>query len=90
MIKLNLVRISPPSNETHLVSLILGVLSFTMAYATTPTAGLPEHISTGIVAAVCWYVYKVFDGITYDEQVTPVGTVIGFIIIGIIGYLHFL
>ena len=36
-----------------------------------------DSFGTAVVAAVCWYVYKVFDGMTYDGAETALGTVAG-------------
>lgn len=89
MIKLNLIRVDPPDNECHLVAFILGLLGLAMAYLVPPSEGLANDMATGFLTASCWYVYKVFDGITYDDQVTLIGTMVGFLVIGLIGHVHF-
>ncbi len=90
MFTLSLFRFSPLNNETHLVALIVGVVGFFVDYFAMPGAAAIDSFSTALVASVCWYIYKVFDGITYDGAETAIGTLAGLAIAVIICIGYFM
>lgn len=87
---LNLIRFTPLSKETHLVAVILGVLAYLLDSLTMPSATALSSFTTAIVIGVSWYLYKVFDGITYDDLETPAGTLVGLCLAVIICAYYFL
>ncbi|VVP31849.1 hypothetical protein PS865_04402 [Pseudomonas fluorescens] len=78
MFTLSLLRFTPLSKESHLVAVVLGVLAFIADYIVIPNATATSSFGTAIVAGVCWYLYKTFDGLTYDGADLAVGPVAGF------------
>nr|CEK42082.1 hypothetical protein PQBR57_0129 [Pseudomonas fluorescens SBW25] len=79
MFTLTLLRFSPLSKETHLVAVVLGILAFIADYSAIPGATATSSFGTAIVAGICWYVFKVFDGLTYDGAEMASGPVAGLV-----------
>jgi hypothetical protein len=77
MFTLTLLRLSPLPKESHLVAVMVGVLAYIVDSFTMPGNTAIDSFGTAVVAAACWYVYKVFDGLTYDGAETVLGTVAG-------------
>lgn len=77
MFTISLLRLSPLSKESHLIAVVLGVLAFIADNLAMPGATVTSSFGTAIIGGVCWYVFKAFDGITYDGAETSIGTVAG-------------
>lgn len=77
MFTLTLLRFSTLPKESHLVAVLVGVLAYIVDSFAMPGSAATDSFGTAVVAAVCWYVYKVFDGMTYDGAETALGTVAG-------------
>lgn len=89
MFTLNLLRLTPLSKETHLVAVVFGVLAFLINYLAVPNATATSSFSTAILAGTCWYVFKAFDGLTYDEAESSIGTMVGLLVCGVICAIFF-
>lgn len=89
MFTLSLLRLSPLSKESHLVAVVLGVLAFCADNLSLPGATVTSSFTTAIIAGICWYVFKAFDGITYDGADTPIGTVLGLVACGLLCAAYF-
>lgn len=91
MFTLSLLGLSPLPKESHLVAVLVGVLAYIVDSFAMPASAATDSFATAVVTAVCWYVYKVFDGITYDGAETALGTVTGlFLSVAIcVGYFMF-
>lgn len=79
MFTITLLRFTPLSKETHLVAVILGVLAFIADNSAMPGATTTSSFGTAIVAGSCWYVFKAFDGLTYDGAEMASGPIAGLI-----------
>jgi hypothetical protein len=80
MFTLTLLRLSPIPKQAHLIAVLIGALAYMMDNFAMPVATTTTSFETAILAAVCWYVYKLFDGITYDGTETSTATVIGLLL----------
>lgn len=89
MFSLTLLRFSPLSKETNLIAVLVAFLAFFVDYAAMPTATATSSFATAIVVGACWYVYKVFDGVTYDGIETASGSMIGILLTVIICATYF-
>lgn len=87
---LSLLRFSPISKETHLVAVVVGLLGFLADFFAMPYATATSSFATAIVAGVCWYVFKVFDGLTYDGAETAIGPVAGLVACVIVSGVYYL
>lgn len=90
MFTLTLLRFSPMPKETHLVAVIIGALAYLVDSFVMPGATATTSFSTAVVAGICWYVYKLFDGLTYDGAETAFGTVIGLVLSVVICAAYFM
>ncbi len=81
MFSLALLRFSPLHKEAHLVAVIVGALGYMVDSFAMPGATVIDSFTTALVASICWYVYKVFDGITHDGAETAVGTLAGLVLV---------
>lgn len=90
MFTLTLIRFSPLSKETHLIAVLLGVLAFVADNMAVPSATVTSSFATAIVAGLCWYIFKAFDGITYDGADSSIGTVIGLVVCTLVCAGYFL
>lgn len=90
MFTLTLLRFTPLPKETHLVAIVIGVLAYIVDSFAMPGSTATNSFETGVVAAICWYVYKVFDGLTYDGAETAIGTVAGLVLTVLICVGHFM
>lgn len=90
MFTLTLVRFTPLSNETHVVAVVLGILAFVADNIAMPGATITSSFATSLIAGSCWYVFKAFDGITYDGAETSIGTVTGLIVCAALCSAYFL
>ncbi|MFL1449388.1 hypothetical protein ACI77O_13405 [Pseudomonas tritici] len=79
MFTLRLLRFAPISKETHLVALVMGALGFILNAMLLPNSSAASSFSTAIVVGICWYVYKLFDGMEYDGAATAGGNVFGLV-----------
>lgn len=77
MFTLTLLRFTPISKESHLVAVIVAFLGYLVDAFAMPTSTTITSFSTALVAAICWYVYKVFDGVTYDGAETAYASMLG-------------
>lgn len=89
MFTLTLLRFTPLSKETHLVAIVLGVLAFFADNMALPNATVTSSFATAIIAGLCWYVYKAFDGITYDGTETTIGSLTGLVVCGLLCAAYF-
>lgn len=90
MFSLTLLRLTPLSKETHLVAVVLGILAFVADYSASPNATVTSSFATAIIAGLSWYIYKAFDGITYDGAETSIGPVLGLAVCGLLCAMYFL
>lgn len=81
MFSLTLLRFSPLNQETNIVAVLLGILAYIVDNYAMPGATVASSFATAIVIGACWYVYKVFDGLTYDGTETVYGSVIGLLLV---------
>lgn len=87
---LNLVQFKGFDKECHVIAAILAIVSGVLIKSVIPMAGTTSAVTTGVICGVCWYVFKLGDGLTYDGRETPLGTIAALAIIAIIATLHFL
>jgi len=80
MFTLTLLRFSPISKESHLVAVVVAFMAYLVDTFAMPDATSTTSFATALVAAVCWYIYKVFDGVTYDGTETAYATMAGIVI----------
>ena len=90
MFTLTLLRFSPLPKESHLIALAMGFLTYIMDSSLNPSADLISSFTTAIVIGCCWYVYKVFDGITYDGSETVFGPLLGLGMVVVVAACYFL
>jgi hypothetical protein len=86
---LNLVRLNGINQECHLVAGVLGLVGTLLFYFLLSDASIGHAIVTGIICAVCWYIYKLGEGLTFDGQPTIAGPVVSIGLIVLIMVLHF-
>jgi hypothetical protein len=89
MFSLTLLSFSPLSRETNIVAIALAVAALLLDNLVIPEATLISSTMTGIVAGGSWYVYKLFDGLSYDETPTVYGSFIGLIAVLALNVLFF-
>lgn len=90
MFTLTLLRFSPISKETHLVAVVLAFLTYIVDNMAMPSATATSSFTTALIGAICWYGYKVFDGLTYDGAETVYGPMAGFTVAVSICVTYFL
>lgn len=90
MFTLRLLRFTPITNETHAVACILGIVASLIYYFGMLTATVEASFTTGVVIGLCWYVFKVFDGLEYDGATTIAGPLTGVGMAVIICNMYFL
>jgi hypothetical protein len=90
MFSMNLLRFSPITTETHLVAFCVAALVLLLNLFLIPGANLVGSFEIGMAVAFCWYIFKVFDGVTYDGADTPIGTILGLILAISSGAAYFL
>lgn len=78
---LSLLQFSRLNSESHVAALILAFIAGLLSYVSGDDESILAHISTGLVGMVCWYIYKVFDGITYDGEPTAYSSIAGIVLI---------
>ena len=78
---LSLLQFSRLNFESHVAALILAFIAGLLSYVSGDDESILAHISTGLVGMVCWYIYKVFDGITYDGEPTAYSSSAGIVLI---------
>lgn len=81
MLTLSLIRFSPISKETTLIAVVLGVMVFLVDNALMTNSTVLSSFTAALLAGVCWYVYKVFDGVTYDGCENALSSLIGISIV---------
>lgn len=77
MFTLTLLRFTPVGKESHLVAVVVAFIGFLVDTVTMPNSTATSSFTTALVAAVCWYIYKVFDGVTYDGVETAYAPMLG-------------
>jgi len=85
---LNLIKFTPLTLETHLVAASFAVIAFGISWVMADQKGMLFHAMSAISGLTSWYVFKVFDGITYDDQPTLISTLLGISIAGLIVLFH--
>ncbi|HBP6379311.1 TPA: hypothetical protein L6A07_29520 [Pseudomonas aeruginosa] len=90
MFSLTLLRFSPLPKESHLVAVLIGVLAYFVDSFAIPGNAAADSFATALIAAVCWYVYKGFDGMTYDGAETALGTLAGLFLSVVICIVYFM
>jgi uncharacterized membrane protein len=78
---LSLIRFGRLNFESHVAALILAVIAGFLSYISGDNESILAHVTTGLVGMVCWYIYKVFDGITYDNEPTAYSSIAGIVLI---------
>lgn len=77
MFTLTLLRFTPVSKESHLIAVVVAFVGYLVDSITVPSASATSSFTTALIAAACWYTYKVFDGVTYDGVETPYTSMLG-------------
>lgn len=86
---LSLLRFSRLNLETHVTALILAFIAGFLSYTSAARDSILSDVTTGLVGMVCWYIYKICDGITYDNEPTAYSSIVGIVLIIGLCFWHF-
>lgn len=87
---LSLIKFSPLKFETHIVALLFAALTLWLSAYMIGSRPLSYHATSGLVGLVCWYVFKICDGVSFDDRPSASATLVGVAIAALLLWFHFL
>lgn len=87
---LKLIKFSKFRIETHFIAFAIGLVTLSASVLTDEARSAVYHSMSAMVGIVSWYVFKLCDGITIDDQPTVIGAILGLLLAASLTALHFL